>query len=332
MKITSKKVDELNRVLTVNVAAEDYAESRRKKLNELKRRAEMPGFRKGMVPMSLIEKMYGERTLGECVNDAVASAVDEYLKKEKFDVVGQPLPTEDNPDREWKAGNDFTFTFDLALNPVVSFEVEKKDEVPFYNITVSADEKKKYAESLRKFDESREESSVKSEEEYDKMAQENLTARYNESAEFRFNKDVRDFYVKKSGIVLPEKFLRRWLAVAGGEKMKDEDIDREFPAFLEDYKWQRVLLFLLDKYKIKIKDSDLKEEAGNYARYQLSMYGMMEPQKEILENVTKNVLNDSGMIDRLVENLQNRKVIEALKAEITVKTKKISSDKFRELK
>ena len=88
MKITSKKTDDLNQVLTVNVAADDYMTARKKKLADLQRRAEVPGFRKGKVPASLIEKWYGESALADAVNSVVGEALQKHMEEKKLDIIG----------------------------------------------------------------------------------------------------------------------------------------------------------------------------------------------------------------------------------------------------
>jgi len=326
MKITSKKTDDLNQILTVAVAAEDYAEIRRKKLAEYARAAEIPGFRKGKVPASLIEKMYGERVLGESVNNVVAEAIDKYIKEKKLDIIGEPLPVEEKEEHEWKAGNDFTFKFDMAMTPKVEVEVEKSDEIPFYTISSTEDEKKKYIEAFQKQDEK------KPVEEIKKMVEENLKNEYKNAAEFRFGKDVRDFFVKKSGVQVPEKFLRRWLIAVNEGKLSAEEIDKDFQGFIDDYKWQLVLAALAKKFNVKIEKEDIENEAKAYARYQLMMYGMANADEKMLQGVTENILKDQNTVEHLVENLQNKKVVDAVKEAVTVKAKKISSEKFRELK
>ena len=80
MKIEQNRIDDLNLELTLSVAAEDYAESRKKKLNDFRKKAEIKGFRKGMVPMSLVEKMYGQQALADAVNDVMAIIRAEQLK------------------------------------------------------------------------------------------------------------------------------------------------------------------------------------------------------------------------------------------------------------
>ena len=127
MKIEQNRIDDLNLELSLTVTKEDYAENKKKRLNEYRKKAEFKGFRKGMVPMSLVEKMYGGNALVDSVNDIIAEALNNFIKENNLKVLGEPLPSEDGPQNEWVDGNDFSFKFDLAQNPEVSFELSKDD-------------------------------------------------------------------------------------------------------------------------------------------------------------------------------------------------------------
>lgn len=336
MEIKAKKnTKELTQTLTVNVAAEDYMASRKKKIADIQRRAEIPGFRKGKVPASLIEKMYGESVLGDAVNTVVGEALQNYVNEKKLNLIGEPLPTEKQPEIEWVNGNDFSFTFELAETPEVKLELGKDDEVVLYTITVSEAEKTKLVEAYK----AQQENALKEnpeapqtpEDELAKQVAEQLKSEYKQAAEFRFEKEVRDYCVAKANLSLPEKFLRRWLIVANEGKFTEEQIDKDFEGFLTDYRWQLVMAELTKAYEIKIEEKDLTEEAMNFARYQYAMYGIANPPADALEGFAKNILQDQNNLQRMAENVQLRKVIAEIKDRITVKSKKISSDKFREL-
>ena len=137
MKLEQNRIDDLNLELTITVAPEDYEDNRKKRLNDYRKKADFKGFRKGMVPMSLVEKMYGPQALGDSVNDAVATQLNSFIQENNLRVLGEPLPSEDQPENAWVAGNEFTFKFDIAENPEISFELSKDDEVTYYTITVT---------------------------------------------------------------------------------------------------------------------------------------------------------------------------------------------------
>ncbi|MBR5063254.1 MAG: trigger factor family protein, partial [Bacteroidales bacterium] len=121
MNIVKNQPDALNYQVTIEIAAADYAEALHKRLNEYKRKADIKGFRKGMAPLSLIQRLYGDQALYDSVNSLVGESLDKFIQEEKVRVVGEPLPSEDQPQLEWKAGNDFTFKFDIAQTPELNF-------------------------------------------------------------------------------------------------------------------------------------------------------------------------------------------------------------------
>jgi trigger factor len=132
MNITRNNVDALNAVVTVEVAKNDYAEKVEKVLADYRKNAAIPGFRKGAVPMSLIQKQYGKAVLLDEVNKVLQDNLNKYLVAEKLDILGNPLPkiTEDfNWDME-----DYKFEFELGLAPEFSVDLTAKNDLVQYKI------------------------------------------------------------------------------------------------------------------------------------------------------------------------------------------------------
>ena len=330
MKITKKQVDKLNIELTMNVEAADYAEIERKKLAEVRRNADFKGFRKGNVPMSLIQKVYGGQVLADAVNQVVGESLGKYIDDEKLHILGEPLGSENQPEIDWQSGNDFVFVFDIALSPEVNVEVVKEDTVTNYTITSTAKEKEDMVASMKKYYEGQKQE--KTDEEISNEVEERLEASNKDEAAWRLNKDLREFYVNKAAVELPEAFLRRWLLHANEGKVTEEQLDKEFPAFLEDFKWQLVRGSLMKKFGFEITQQDIEEAAKAFVTYQYAMYGIGNVPEDMIAEAVKNVLNDRKQIDRLAEQVEDQKVLAKIKETITLKAKKISSEKFRELK
>ena len=340
MKVSQNKIDDLNLELTIEVEAADYAEIERKKLAERKRTADFKGFRKGMAPASLIKKFFGEQCLVEAVNQVLSQALDAHIKDNSLRIIGEPLSSENQPEVEWKDGNNFTFVFDLGLYPEINFDVVKDDKVPSYTVTISAKDKATMVENLKKYYEeknkSAEEQSAakeeKSDEDIEKEAAERLEAQFKNEAEWRLSKDIRDYFVNKAGISLPEAFLKRWLLVANQGKFTKEDIEKEFDAFLADFRWQLVRGYLMKKYDLKIDEKDLHEAAEAFVTYQYAMYGLGNLPKEMIQEAVVNVLKNQEQVQRIAENVEDSKVMSKLKEEITLEPTKITSLKFKDLK
>ena len=434
MKIEQNKIDDLNLELALTVTPEDYAENKKKRLTEYRKKAEIKGFRKGMVPMSLVEKMYGGNALVDSVNDIIAEALNNFIKENNLKVLGEPLPSEDTPHNVWEDGNDFNFKFDLAQNSEVSFELSASDEVPYYTINVTEAAKKEMKENILKQFGSLEEGKkakaddflivdfeqgdlkvegtyvairsiaeavkasfvgvkagdvldvnvneafenetdraamlkvskdelagiepmfkmtvknvktfvnaplteetfekafgVKTEAEFDAKIEERIRAEYAQEADFRFSKDARNFLVEKADVKVAEKFLKRWIYVINEGKFTMEDIEKEWDLFIADYKWQMVRSYLMEKYNVKVEEADLLASAKGFAAYQFAMYGMNNVPEEQLEAFAKNILSQEEQGRRILDQVENEKTVAAIREVVTLKKKKISVEKFREL-
>ncbi|MBQ3208077.1 MAG: trigger factor [Bacteroidales bacterium] len=434
MKIEQNRIDDLNLELSLTVTKEDYADNKKKRLNEYRRKAEFKGFRKGMVPMSLVEKMYGQNALVDSVNDIIAESLNNFIKENNLKVLGEPLPSEDTPHNEWTDGNDFNFKFDLAQNPEVSFELSASDEIPYYTINVTEAAKKDMKETILKQYGSLEEGKkakaddfiivdfeqgdlkvegtyvalrsiaeaakatfvgvkagdvldvnvneafenetdraamlkvskdelagldpvfkmtvknvktfvnaplteetfekafgVKTEAEFDAKIEERIRAEYAQEADFRFSKDARNFLVEKADLTIAEKFLKRWVYVVNDGKFTMEDIEKEWDLFIADYKWQMVRSYLMEKYNVKIEEADLLASAKGFAAYQFAMYGMNNVPEEQLEAFAKNILSQEEQGRRILDQVENEKTVAAVREVVSLKKKKISVEKFREL-
>jgi trigger factor len=137
MNITRENIDELNAVVKVNIAKEDYSDKVDKILQDYRKTANIPGFRKGHVPMGMVKKQYGKSVLVDEVNKMLQDALNKYLTEEKLDVLGNPLPKEQE-DFDWNQDN-YSFEFELGLSPQFDVNLETKKPLTHYKI-VAGDE------------------------------------------------------------------------------------------------------------------------------------------------------------------------------------------------
>lgn len=132
MNITRENSDALNAVVKVEITKDDYNERVEKILTDYRKSANIPGFRKGHVPMSLVKKQYGKAVLVDEVNKLLQDAIGKYLVEEKLDVLGNPLPKpQDNLD--WNS-DVFSFEFELGLAPEFDVKLKGKKAITQYNI------------------------------------------------------------------------------------------------------------------------------------------------------------------------------------------------------
>ena len=131
---------------------------------------------------------------------------------------------------------------------------------------------------------------------------------------------------------LPEAFLKRWLVYANEGKYSAEEVEKEFPGFITDFKWQLVRGYMMQKLGLKVEKQDLEEAAESFVAYQYAMYGMGNVPQELIKSSARNVLEDENQVRRLEEQVEDNKTIAAIREKVSVQTKKISEEKFRALK
>ncbi len=139
MNIIRENIDELNAVIKLTVEKEDYESQVAEVLKNYQRKAQMPGFRPGKVPASLIKKMYGTSVLVDEINKLVSENLSKHLAEEKLDILGEPLPSESQEPIDFDKDEKFEFAFDIALAPEVEISITKRDKIPFYTIEITDD-------------------------------------------------------------------------------------------------------------------------------------------------------------------------------------------------
>jgi len=136
MNIVKENTGDLTAVLKVNISEKDYAEKVENVLKDYRKKARIDGFRPGKVPTGLIKKMYGKGIMVEEVNKLISESLTNYIREEKLNILGEPLPTENQKTADFDTEKDFEFSFDVALAPEVEVKLSKRDKVPYYEIKV----------------------------------------------------------------------------------------------------------------------------------------------------------------------------------------------------
>ncbi len=438
MNYTAKQIDDLNLQLGITVEKADFEPERQKKLKEFRRNADIRGFRKGMAPMGLIEKLYGGSAMSDAINGTVTSALNKYIDDNKLNVLGEPLPAEDAPANDWEKEGPYTFTFDIALSPDLDINISEADKVTEYAITVTEKAKESYRSSMLKqfgtmeevekagaddvvvadfqqgeekvenayvalrsledmakdmfvgkkkgdsfdinvveafknesdraamlnmskeelaskepvwtltvkevksfkdaeptqevFDRMFGADTVHNEEEFMGKIAERLREEYQSESEYRLGRDIRTYLLDKTAIRLPEAFMKRWVFEANEGKVTKEEIEKEFDGFLEDFRWQMIRNWFVKNKGLKVEKEDLQKEAMWFAQYQFSMYGMNDVPADTLSSYAESILKDQQQAQRLYDKVMDDKVINFVKGVISFEKKRISVEKFRELK
>ena len=151
MKVEQVKINDLTYQLNVNIEKAEAQEKKKKALNEYRKKVEIRGFRKGMAPMSLVEKMHGIQALVETVNQMISDAINSHITENKLNILGEPLPNEEKQKEiDWENAESYEFVFDIALAPKVEFTLSKDDKIVSYNVAVSEEAKKAYKSNMLK--------------------------------------------------------------------------------------------------------------------------------------------------------------------------------------
>lgn len=137
MNVSLKNTDAVNGVITVEIVKADYAEKVDKGLRTFRQKANIPGFRRGMVPMGMVKKMYGKSVLAEEINKLVGESLYNYIRENKLNVLGEPLPNETEQQKiDFDTQENFEFVFDVALAPAVDIRLDKDVTIPYYRIAI----------------------------------------------------------------------------------------------------------------------------------------------------------------------------------------------------
>ena len=134
MKVSKKDIDKLNSVLSVSIEKTDYESKVEEVIKDYKKKANIPGFRKGHTPIGLIKKQYGISVKVDEINKLMQKGLSDYLGDEKLDILGNPLPVEKN-DLDWNADN-ITFDFEIGLSPEFEVSLKNKKAISSYEIDV----------------------------------------------------------------------------------------------------------------------------------------------------------------------------------------------------
>lgn len=141
MNITKEAVNDLNAIIHINLKEEDYIGEVNSQLADYRRKASIPGFRPGKVPMGMVKKMYGKSVMVEAVNKKVSEGLNNFIIENKLNVLGYPLPNQEKTTMiDFDTQKDFDFYFDIGISPEFEFELTDKIKVPYYKIKVTAKE------------------------------------------------------------------------------------------------------------------------------------------------------------------------------------------------
>lgn len=443
------KTDAVEARLTVSVEENDYKEKVQKKLKEIGRTHQIPGFRKGHVSMGDLQRRFGREVTSDVINQEVFEAVMKYIEDNKLNVLGQPVPVEVK-ELDFKTQKDFTFEYDLALAPELNIVLDKSEHIPYYEIEVTDEMINEQDQAFRKrfgaqvpgeefekdalvkgsifelnedgtvkdgddaiqvvngivapmyfksaeqaalfegkkvgdkvkfnpwdtcngdptelssmlqvdkarvadlhndfeltiseiivvrpaelnqeyFDQVFGKDKVHNEEEYRAAIKDMIAAELANNSEMIFRISARKFFTDKYGdMQLPATTLKKWLMMRN-EELNEANIDAEYEKMVPDLKWQLIKERIAEIAQVKIEEDDLLGFAKALAARQFAQYGMTNMDDETLTNYAKNILADKNYRPRLIEQVGDIKLFNAIENAVTLDREVVSLDRFKEI-
>jgi len=358
MKIEQSEIKDLKAVITLTIEPADYQEEVTKQLKQVRQKAQMPGFRPGMVPAGLVKKMYGKGVLADVLNKLVGENLQKHIEENKLAILGDPLPNKEQGNIDLDNAETFTFAFDIAVAPEFDAKLNGKNKINEYTIEVTDEMVQKqveaYANRFGEYTPEDKEKGIKAEvkpaaidgelfakvfgdkapkdeKEFRARIKEDIERSMAEESKYRFGLDVKDAIMKKmEKVAFPEDFLKRWV-IETNEKMTQEDLEKDFPKMLDELKWHLAKDQLMKEYKIDVQKEDVEAYAKEIAKMQFMQYGLMHVEEEYLTNYANEFLKNEDHLRGIVERVVENKINEAIKGIAKIEPKKISHEEFGKL-
>jgi trigger factor len=444
--ITRENIGLLNEKITIKVAGADYLPSFEKALKNYSKQANIPGFRKGMVPTGMIKKMHGQSVFADEVIKAVEKELGNYMATEKLEIFAQPLPlaTEEAPKIDMNNPVEYVFDFEVGLKPAFEIADLSKEKMTRYKVTVTEelineeasrlqvrhgkladrdavteDENvlnvtftetdangneveggikkdnsflvKYFAESFRgsltgkkkddvvniqlnkAFNEKEREwilsdlgldkhdeaaaakffnmaitkvgfvekaelneeffkavypkKEITNEAEFRNEIKTEIEGYWDKQTKNHLQHEVYHVLVDHTRIEFPESFLKRWMQTGGEQPKSQEEVEHEFPTFVNQLKWTLITDKLVQENGIEVKNEDIEA----FAKQQLFGYMGMNMQEEeqpwIAEYITR-MMKDRKFVEDAYHRIQTEKVFEWAETKVNAIEKPVSVEEF----
>jgi trigger factor len=447
MNVTFKKLDDLNAIISIEVKNEDYQDNLNKQFKDYRKKAKIPGFRPGAVPLGMVKQMIGKSVLFEEVNRLTSEELYKYLQDNKIDILGQPMTSSSlESETDFDNYGDFTFHFDLGLAPVFELKVSTKDKLTRYEIELDGKEVETEIKNLRRqngklenIDKSETENdsivlimtetnakgehkdggvfeqevtvlpevvkskkvkkqllnvsvddelkinvfdlfndnemvvshslgiekeavsslsknfigkvkeikrvfpaelnqeffdlvmgpgAVSNEEEFNKKIEENLGSYYVAESEKQLEAEINSVLEKNHQLTLPDDFLKRWLQGTKPETYTADKVDELYAEESNVLRKQLIREKIAEQENVEVSDEDINQTSFAYTAQMLRQYGLNNPDPAMIQNFEAKNREEKNYLLRIRDVVVEKKVIDKVKDMITIKSKKISVDKF----
>lgn len=356
--ITRENIGTLNDKITVKIVKEDYLTSFEKSLKNYSKTASLPGFRKGMVPAGLVKKMHGQAVFTDEILKTVEKELSRYMVDEKLDIFAQPLPLAENDARQLDVNNpaEYTFGFEVGLKPEFTIADLTKEKVTQYKIEATDEMINQQIERLQKAygkkkdqegseeDENIEKAEINedlfkmvypgkeitNEADFRAEIKKEIEAYWQEQSKNQVQHEIYHRLLDHSQITFPETFLKRWLETSGEQQKSAEEVEKEFPVFVNQLKWSLINEKIAKDQNININQDDLKAFAKKQLFGYMGMQTMGEEQPWLEEYVNK-MMQDRKFIDDAYHRLQTEKIFEWAESQVQKEEKSITADDFTKM-
>ena len=439
MDITLEKKTSTEGFIKITLKEDDYQPQVEEKIKDYSKKANIKGFRPGKVPFSYIKKLYGKSILVDEINQILSQSVTNYIKENKINILGEPLPNQDKSKSiDWENQKDFDFEYNIGMVDEFEYDLSPKVKVTAYDINVDDKTVAETIENLKlqngtmtnpdvseegdalfgtlkqgdftkdlliesedidkelskkfiglksgdsvKFDLhkaftdshrlshmlgiSQDEAkalngdfeftvknvnrrvpaelnqeffdrifgadNVKSEKEFlDKIAA-TIGDNYEKETLSFLDYTIQNQFVESTKMDLPDAFLKKWLVISSEGKVTEEDVEKEYDAYIKDLKWSLIRNKITDDLQIKAEHEEVIEKTKQMIRAQFAQSGLGTQLEDNIDAFVDNYLKgDEGKnYYQLFSQVQSEKVMAAIKEKISISHKKVDLEKFKKL-
>lgn len=387
--------------LVVSVSKEDYLPAFEKAIKDYSKKANIPGFRKGMVPVGMVKKMYGAAVFNEEVIKSVEKGLTDYMTRENLEIFGQPLPMEENDPRKLDMNNpsEYTFSFEIGLKQDFALADLPAADLTNYKVAVTdamvdeaiegvrvvnkTPETHEHAELEESAETAREEAAtaveteasseaadipvttaeavatteaatavekaelneeffkkifpdkeITTEEDFRNEVKTQIQAQWDSQSKNQLMDQVYHKLLDNTSIAFPEEFLKRWMQNGTDKPKTAEEVEKEFPSFVNQLKWSLITEKVVKDNNIEVTP----EEISDFARYQLFSYmrgmgGSMEDmmQQPWVTEYVQKMMKDRKFVEETYHRIQTDKVFSWAETQIKPVEKGISVEDFNKM-
>lgn len=356
--VTRENIGELNDKLIVKVNKEDYLPSFERSLKQYGKSANLPGFRKGMVPAGLIKKMHGQSVFTEEVLRAVEKELTRYMTDEKLEIFAQPLPLPENDPNQLDMNHpaEYSFGFEIGLKPAFQVADLSAETVTKYKIEVTPEMVDQQLDRLQKAygkkkdpeggDEDENIEKAELNEDLFKLAYPGKEIHSEEELRAEIRKDIEEYWegqatnqvqheiyhrlLDHSPISFPEAFLKKWLETGMEKQKSPEEVEQEYPSFVNQLKWTLINEKIAAEQKIEVSPADIKD----FAKKQLFGYmgmQMMDSEQPWVEEYLNKMVQDRKFVEDTYHRIQTEKLLAWAESQVKKEEQTISVADFEKL-